>query len=320
MSFENIIGQDSSIRIIKELIRQSRFQGGYLFTGPEGVGKRISGITLAKALNCQNAQADSCDSCLSCLKIDRNEHPDVHFLDAHNFDSIKIEDIRQLKKDIFLKAYEAKIKVFIIDNAHNLTPEAANALLKVLEEPPGDSLIILITSQQRLLFKTVVSRCKILRFSALNRELVRGILEKDYDIDKQVSHFLAYFSEGRLGFALKLHKEGLFSDKGRIVDTFIIRKRLDIGGLDVEKREDVRKVLSVLICWFRDLYLIKAGIREGELVNLDQVDILLKVADSYSVPELEYIMQSISDSRLYLERNANIKLLLSNLKVILWKD
>ncbi len=130
MSFQDIKGQDKPIQMLKEYIKQSRLNGGYLFVGPEGVGKRLVAKTVAKAINCQgegldasttlsvdgerNRTIDSCDKCVSCLKIDKNQHPDFHLIDTESSDDIKIEYIRQLQKDINLKPYEGKTKVFIM--------------------------------------------------------------------------------------------------------------------------------------------------------------------------------------------------------------
>src|SRR4030043_1660216 len=110
MSFQEIKGQDKPIEILKNYIGLSRLSGSYLFLGEEGVGKKLAAKTLAKALNCENATLDPCDKCASCRKIEKNQHPDVHFLDTGATDSIKIEYVRQLQKDINLKAYEGKKK------------------------------------------------------------------------------------------------------------------------------------------------------------------------------------------------------------------
>jgi DNA polymerase-3 subunit delta' len=276
--------------------------------------------TLAKTVNCQQNNLDSCDQCISCLKIDRNQHPDFHLIDAQASDAIKIEYIRQLKNDINLKAYEAKIKVFIIDNAHNLTAQAANAILKILEEPPGNSLIILISSVPRLLFKTIISRCQIFKFSSLRIKELKEILKKDYHLDNRLAHFLAYFSEGRIGKSLRLKDTDILREKNRLIDGFISPGSADLGNLQLQERDQVRGCLNILAGWFRDLYLIKTGLAHSEVINIDRIDLLMKLINKYSFVELDQVINSISDSLLYLEQNVNIKLLLSNLKAGLWKN
>jgi DNA polymerase-3 subunit delta' len=320
MSFKDIKGQDKPVEILKNYIKSSRLTGTYLFLGEEGIGKYLVARTLAKAVNCLSLEGDSCDSCSSCLKIDKNQHPDIHFIEPEPSDAIKIEYMRDLKKDINLRPYEAKKKVFVINDAHRLTAEAANALLKTLEEPPANSLIVLVSSKATLLFKTIISRCKIIRFCPLESSMLKDILGKDYGLDNNLAHFLAYFFEGRIGSILRLKDTDVLKDKNRIIDEFTISRHPDIGSFPVPNKEVMRRCLNILAAWFRDIYLIKTGIPHSELINLDRKDELLKVMNRYSWRDLDESLDSISDSFLSLEQNINLKLLFSNLRMELWKE
>lgn len=309
MSFKDIKAQDRPVKILQGYIEESRLQGGYLFAGPEGIGKVLVAKTLAKAVNCYRDCLDSCDNCISCIKIEKNQHPDVHTYGFY------IEDTRQLQKDISLKPYEAKKKFFIIDNAHHLTTEASNALLKVLEEPPRDSLIILVSSKPRLLFKTIISRCKIIRLYPLKRIELEEILKKDYCMDSELAHFLAYFCEGRIGTALRLKDTDILREKNRIIDEFVSSgKSQSLKSLPLQNRENSEKYLNILAAWFRDIYLIKVGMPHSELINLDRKAQILKIMSRYTLFDLDEILNYIKDAFLYLEQNVNIKLLLSNLR------
>ena len=326
MSFSVINGQDKAIEIIKQHISQSRLAHAYLFSGPEGVGKKLLAKTLAKAVNCLKLDNDSCDICPSCLKVDKNQHPDVHFLDDGIIEdsltpaqvdakSVKIEAIRNLQKEANLRPYEGKIKVFIIDNAHNLTPEAANALLKILEEPPKHSLIIIISSKASVLFKTIISRCQILKFYPMQRSALSDILRKDYGLEDNLAHFLAFFCEGRLGLALKLKGTDIFSEKNRVIDEFCMSHDLASAGMPVQNRQDMRSILNILAIWFRDVYMLKSGISFMEVINIDRKEELIKASSNYSFDKLDQALSLISDSVLKIEQNINIKLLLANLKL-----
>ncbi len=330
MSFKDIKGQDKPIQLLKEYMKNFRFDGSYLFVGEEGIGKKFVAKTLAKALNCEGEALDSCDTCASCLKIEKGQHPDIHIIDSsipvtleHGFgqkttieesDSIKIEYIRRLQKDINLKPYEGRKKVFIIDNAHSLTPEASNALLKTLEEPPASSLIILISSKASLLFKTIISRCKTMKFYPLERFGLEELLKKDFRLDNNLAHFLAYSCEGRIGRALKLKDTGILREKNMVIDAFSSAGRSGMERSSVENRKDLRAQLNILAGWFRDMYVIKIGAPYSQLINLDRKEELLKLMHRYTFVDLYEIFNSLSDSLLYLERNINVKLLLSNLK------
>ena len=318
MSFSAIKGQDKPIEILKTYIDNSCLEGGYLFTGPEGIGKKMTALALAKRLNCLEAKVDSCGHCASCLKINNNQHPDVH-LSLEEEPQIKIEVIRQLQKEINLKAYEGGFKVFIIDNAHTLTAEASNALLKILEEPPKKSLIILITDKPNLLFKTVLSRCKILKFLPLQRGALAEILKKDYKLNTGLAHFLAYFSEGRLGRALKLKDEDIITKKNIFIDKFVLSSQPNIENLAQGSRLDVRNSLNLLATWFRDIYLLKTGVREEEVINSDRKADLARSVERFSFPDLDSVLGNITSAIAYLDQNVNMRLLLYNLRMEIWK-
>lgn len=319
MSFRDIKGQVQAIYALQQDLKQGRLASSYLFLGPQGIGKRKTAVTLAKALNCQEAVLDSCDSCPSCLKIESQSHPDIHHISQPDADYIKIEEIRQLKKQIGLRPYEGRRKVFIIDNAHQLTAESSNALLKILEEPAGGACIILISSKFTLLFKTIVSRCRVIRFYPLAKAVLAEILRKDYSLNDAQAHFLAYFCEGRLGFSVELKDTDMLNEKNQVIDEFALRLGQSMPKAKGERRELLRKHLNILASWYRDIYMVKIGLSQAELIHLDRVQDLSVAARRYSFGDLEAIMNFIADSLRYLEENINPKLLLSNLRMELNK-
>jgi len=304
--------------MLQSYLEQGRLQGGLLFTGPQGVGKKLIAQTLAKAVNCEQLQMDSCDRCVSCLKIDRNVHPDVRLIQSDESE-IKIEDIRQLQREIFLRPYEARMKVFIINDAHRLTAEASGALLKTLEEPPANSLLILISDKPALLFKTIVSRCKRLKFRPLEQERLQEVLIKEHGLDLHRAHYLAYVSEGRLGRALRLKETDVLREKNAVIDNFLFRRKAQFDDLSKEDRGRIKEDLNILATWFRDIYLVKIGMPQAAVIHEDRKSDLLKVMGRFSFSELHEIMNAITRSIFYLEHNINIKLLLYNLKAQVWK-
>lgn len=318
MPFSDIKGQDRALEMLRAYLDGGHLEGGYLFAGPASVGKKMTAKMLSQALNCVENNNEACGLCPSCLKIKGDSHPDVHIISSDEA-QLKIESVRQLQKEINLRAYEGKFKVFIIDNAHTLTSEAANCLLKVLEEPPKFSLIILITDKPNLLFKTILSRCKIVKFNAAKREELNKTLSGDYGVDNSFAHFLSYFSEGRLGEALRLKDSGILSRKNDIIDRFGIPSSSGVEGIGIEDKQDFCSMLNILSAWFRDIYLIKSGIPDSELINLDRREDLLKTMDRFSYSDLDRIIGVISNTILCLERNINTKLLLHNLKAQIWE-
>lgn len=319
MLFNAIKGQDRPIAMLKNYLAQSCLEGGYLFSGPEGIGKKLTALTLAKALNCEQGFGEPCAGCPPCLKIEKNQHPDVHLIGQGDCD-IKIDDIRRLQHQINLRPYEGRKKVFIIDNAHQLTADASNALLKVLEEPPKDSLIIIISDKPSLLFKTILSRCKVLKFSPLERERLKQLFMEDFRLDNNTAHFLAYFSEGRLGCGLRLKEGDTLKEKNNIIDDFIFSPKPGFNNLPSQERQDIRRYINILASWLRDIYLLKMGLPYSQAVNFDRRAELLKQAQRFCVPELSRMMDALSESVSYLERNINVKLILYNLKAQLCSE
>jgi len=318
MRFSDIHGHEKPLNIINTYIENSCFSGGYIFSGPEGIGKKTVAKIIAQKINCTAQEEKPCGSCSSCLKMEKLQHPDLHIIEAES-SQIKIEDIRFLQREANFRPYEGVMKVFIVDEAHRLNPEAMNSLLKVLEEPPRDSLIILITHKPQRIFKTILSRCKVIRFSPLAASALEDVLIKDYFVDKVFAHFLSFYAEGRLGLALRLKDTKIFEEKNRIFDSFALSGKPLDRNLTGQSKEQLRGFLNILASWFRDIYLLKAGMPDKDLIHLDRKNDLLKLKPEFSFKQLDGILSTISESMFYLEHNINSKLLMHNLGAQLWK-
>ncbi len=321
MSLENIIGQDKVINFLKASIKNDMLASSYLFIGPDGVGKTFLAKEFAKLLNCEKNNSDACDVCVSCMKIDKNIHPDIHFIERDGSD-IKIESIRQLERDINLKPFEARKKVFIIKDAHFMNAEASNALLKTLEEPPQNSIIILTTSYLHKIFSTIASRCRKIYFSSIDIEKLSSILENDFHLGKADSHYLSYFTEGRLGKAISLKDRNILSEKNTIIDDFINSDNLKQVSfdLDAKNKEDIKYNLDILMAWFRDILLLKCGFDIANLVNADRKKELSNLKNEYKIEDLLKIMHRILDTYTMLDYNINPKFSLEFLRAKTWEN
>jgi len=318
MRFNDVLGHVKTLEIIQSYLEKSRFSGAFIFSGPEGIGKRMVAKLIAGQLNCTGETDRPCGSCSGCLKIQKEEHPDLHVI-QNGQSQIKIEDIRGILRQANLRPYEGRSKVFIIDNAHKLNSEAANSLLKVLEEPPKDVLIILVTHKPQNIIKTVLSRCKQIKFSPLIRAQLETVLINNYALDKASAHFLAFYAEGRLGLALRLKDTRLLQEKNKIFDSFILSSKPLDRNLLGQNKEQLQVCFNILASWFRDIYLLKAGLPDQEIIHADRQSDLRKLMPRFSFKQLDEIMAALSDSALYLEKNINSKLLLHNLGAQLWK-
>lgn len=217
MSFSAIRGQERAIRILKGFLSSGNIPSALLLLGPDGIGKTLAAREFAKTLICrQPRQAEACGSCAECRAVAQNLHPDVKLVNAAYQASLReeesakqktlrVETIRRLRQDMELQPLVGHWKVAIIDSAHTLEIEAANALLKILEEPPPQTLWILTACRKERLPKTVVSRCFSVPFVPLPPEIVRELL-RGKNIDESKAASLARLAEGSIGQALELEQ------------------------------------------------------------------------------------------------------------------
>jgi DNA polymerase III subunit delta' len=331
MIFDDIIGQEKALNRLKGYLDTQTVDGAYLFTGPAGVGKALTATAFARAVNCLTPGAYGCDQCVSCCKIDKGQHPDIHIIDsaaglkgpaaepADESSQIKITAIRALQEDINYRPYEGRKKVFIINNAQQLNLESSNAFLKTLEEPPRDSLIVLVTDRPAALLPTIRSRCRVVKFYPMERRVLQDSLvsrfAKESAFDAAEAHFCAYFSEGSLGVSLALKARGLFREKNRIIDLFCDIGPRTADPVSLASRQDLLTSFNILVSWFRDIYLLKTGADGSELIHADRAEGLRSLSHVYSFAELDRILALLSESVLHVGRNLNKKLLVSNVIV-----
>ena len=176
----DIVGHENQIEYLKSSVLKNDIAHSYLFSGEEKIGKKRIALTFIKSLMCLS-DLRHCNKCISCQQIDKLIHPDVAFISSTG--SIKIEAIRGIISKTNLKPFNAPYKVAIINNAENLTNEAANAFLKTLEEPPGQSVIILITKDHSLLLPTIISRLRMIRFFRVPTKDLEKLINGDKDKD-----------------------------------------------------------------------------------------------------------------------------------------
>jgi len=304
MPFENLLGNESQKKILLNTADESRVGHSYIFSGVPGIGKKLFALEFAKLINCRGSSKSSEDvcSCLSCSKIDKNIHPDVTVLEYNEEKVIKIDSIRtDLEERIYLSPFESDYKVFIIDNAERMNFNAQNAFLKTLEEPPKQSVIILVTGYINFIAPTIRSRCQIINFYPLPQTLIAEKLKLVEGLDKEDIPVASKLANGSLGRALKINSEYLLFRKD------VIRKLMDIrfdkpskvfdlyDFMKIDSKdnshEDQKFLLDIISLWLRDLLFLKLNYGREFIVNSDiyeelsdyvgnkSVDNLLKKAD-----------------------------------------
>jgi len=320
MSFRDILGHKRPIAILQRAIQGERVPSAYLFEGPNGVGKRLVALHLAKALNCEGRIGpDCCDACIPCRKIDKGIHPDVSVIEPQASSpktepSLKIEQARDAQRDISLRPYEGRKKVYIFDQAEKMTEQCENALLKTLEEPTGEALLVLITSNPHSLLPTVLSRTQRIRFDPLPQGEVASYLRRKQSWEEEPSNLIASLSGGSLGQALRMDAEDLLSLRDEVVADFTsalkggICQTLDLAEAWAKEKERVSERLQYLLVWVRDLKIYQSTLKDQLLVNRDRADRIREEAEIFPREVLSQFFQLIQEAIRATGRYANARL------------
>ena len=369
IELHEIIGQNSAIERLQQNISAGRLPHAFLFTGPVGVGRRTTAIALGKLLLCENPQTPDgglltdvsdtpeskrpCGKCGSCRLMDSGTHPDfqliykelARFHDDANvrnrvMQDLGIDVIRQfLLGPVGLVSSYGRGKIFVVLEAELLSIPAQNALLKTLEEPPPDVVIILISQRYEQLLPTTQSRCSLVRFNPLPHEFVAGKLTED-GVPKVEADFWAAFSNGSIGKSMRLSQMGMYEIKcdilkklgalGRGGDAKLgevmvktCDKLAENAVKDAKKQDDAilsknlatrratGTILEIIASGYSDAMVLKTG-AEKPLVNSDQLQVIQTLAGKFSATELGEIIEQLSQFERLLWRNVNPKIVWDN--------
>lgn len=327
-NWSDIEGQDRAKELLERSIQRQRVHHGQLFVGPAGVGKRSTALAFAKILNCtEHAVGDfepACGKCPACRKFDNElQHPDLHVIEPQGGvnKTIKIDQVRGIQKIATTRPYEGRWQIVILDDAHAMTDEAANALLKTLEEPPDTMRLILVTDQPQSLLTTIRSRCQTLRFGALDEQLVVRILDRTSEEppDRARLEVAARYGEGSVGRSSQFLESGLLDERAELLETLEELSRERTANL-LEKAEAMGRDrtnlgprLEVLGVLLRDVLLWQVGIPAERMVNRDVIEQIATLGRLFDADALLARIEMVRVARELITRNVNSTLIVENL-------
>ncbi len=307
------------VQMFCRLQAENKLAHAYLLVGPRDSGKTQTALLLAQLVNCESAGSKPCGQCTACLKIASGNHPDVHLAGRDDTESIKIEDIRFLLSQAQLRAYEAKTKVFIVRNIELMTPVAANALLKTLEEPAANTLMILTTSVPEANLDTIRSRCHIVKFFPSSVDRITKVLT-DEGVNPKDAYFLAVYGEGCLGLIRKLVEQDIILKRTEVLDEMLTNRRNDDFLKELSGDPSQAAVaLRLLLSFFRDVLLLKSGAPRGELVHQGR----LKELETFArrdTADLSLIIRQIVETKKLVDDDLNAKMSFGLLREHLWAN
>jgi len=312
-----MIGHEWAVDLLRGHLINKRIRHAYLITGPRGVGRRTLALRMTQGLNCPQPIAPGipCGECHTCKRLERMQHPDLLVVQPEEAGSIlKVEQLRALQSGLSLSPYEAPYKVALLLHFEAANPNAANALLKTLEEPPEKVILFLTAQDAESLLPTIVSRCELIRLRPLNLEKTHQELQKHWGIPDEEARLLAHITNGCPGAARKLHQqpERLQQRRERLDDLqqLLRANRVERFQYTENLAKDRAALFETVRIWqtlWRDV-LLRASGSSAPLTNLDWAEPIQQLAETLGIETAQTILQHLEQTRSRLEHYTNPRL------------
>ena len=313
----DMLGHEWAVNLLREHVAQSRFRHAYLITGPQGVGRRTLALRFAQALNCPQplSPGEPCRTCRTCTQIENMQHPDLAIVQAESVGSVlKVDQVRELLPSLSLAPYQARYRIALFLRFEEANQNAANALLKTLEEPPERVVLLLTAESAESLLPTIVSRCEMLRLRALSLDTLTRGLQDRWGVPAEQARLLAHLANGRIGVALSLYRspellkqrQAWLEDHHSLLSDNRVKRFAYAEPLAKDKQR-LQQALEVWQSLWRDVFLRASG-SSVAISNLDWTEEIDRMASSLGSEPAIRMVGFIQRLIGLLEKNINLRL------------
>ena len=317
-SFKDVVGHKDILKYISSAVENNRVSHAYILNGERGSGKRMLANLFAMTLLCESGNSEPCGKCHSCRQAESGNHPDIIRVTHEKPNSISVDDIRtQVNNTVDIKPYQGPYKVYIIPQADMMTPQAQNAILKTIEEPPSYAVFLLLTENAEMLLPTINSRCVMLKLRNIKDTLIKKYLMENLEIPDYKADMCTAFAQGNMGRAIMLANSDHFNEiREEAVQLLKHISEMELNeivaavkNISVYKLE-ITDYLDIIMIWYRDVLLYKATKEIDKVVFKDQLQSIKEQARKSSYEGIELILESLEKAKARLKANVNFDLVM----------
>ena len=317
-SFKDVVGHKDILKYISSAVENNRVSHAYILNGERGSGKKMLANLFAMTLLCETGDNEPCGKCHSCKQAESGNHPDIIRVTHEKPNSISVDDIRtQVNNTVDIKPYQGPYKVYIIPQADMMTPQAQNAILKTIEEPPSYAVFLLLTENAETLLPTINSRCVMLKLRNIKDTLIKKYLMENLEIPDYKTDMCTAFAQGNMGRAIMLANSDHFNEiREEAVQLLKHISEMELNeivaavkNISVYKLE-ITDYLDIIMIWYRDVLLYKATKEIDKVVFKDQLQSIKEQARKSSYEGIELILESLEKAKARLKANVNFDLVM----------
>ena len=317
-SFKDVVGHKDILKYISSAVENNRVSHAYILNGERGSGKKMLANLFAMTLLCETGDNEPCGKCHSCKQAESGNHPDIIRVTHEKPNSISVDDIRtQVNNTVDIKPYQGPYKVYIIPQADMMTPQAQNAILKTIEEPPSYAVFLLLTENAETLLPTINSRCVMLKLRNIKDTLIKKYLMENLEIPDYKADMCTAFAQGNMGRAIMLANSNHFNEireeavqlLKHISEMELNEIVASVKNISVYKLE-ITDYLDIIMIWYRDVLLYKATKEIDKVVFKDQLQSIKEQARKSSYEGIELILESLEKAKARLKANVNFDLVM----------